>query len=152
MKASRVFVETVAALFILLFVYTAISKLQELTVFRLALQRSPLLEQWAGALSILVPFVELLIAILLFIPKSRPAGLYASLVIMVLFTNYLCYMILFTPHLPCSCGGVIRELSWKQHVIFNTALIVLDICAIILATRNKLFIAINRGSRKPVTE
>jgi len=34
-------------------------------------------------------------------------------------------MIAFTPHLPCSCGGVIRELSWRDHLFFNVCFTVL---------------------------
>ena len=28
-------------------------------------------------------------------------------------------MFLFTPELSCSCGGVIKQMNWTQHLIFN---------------------------------
>jgi putative oxidoreductase len=38
---------------------------------------------------------------------------------MLLFTFYILYMLLFEKHLPCSCGGVLKEMTWKQHLVFN---------------------------------
>jgi hypothetical protein len=28
-------------------------------------------------------------------------------------------MLAFDTSLPCSCGGIIAKLSWKEHVVFN---------------------------------
>jgi hypothetical protein len=141
--------EIVAALFILLFVYTALSKLVELDRFRAVLSSSPLLGSYAVLLSAAVPFLELLTSALLFFPRTRKTGLWISFILMLLFTGYIGYMLAFASHLPCSCGGVIQSLSWKQHLLFNTFMTMLAAVAVF---QNKLFIAIDRGNRKPVTE
>jgi hypothetical protein len=39
-------------------------------------------------------------------------------------------MISFDKNLPCSCGGIISKLSWKQHIIFNLFFIVLSVIGI----------------------
>jgi hypothetical protein len=44
---------------------------------------------------------------------------------MCIFTVYIGCMLLFAPDLPCSCGGIIRQLSWKQHLLLNLFLLVL---------------------------
>jgi putative oxidoreductase len=118
MKPNRL-TEIIAALFILLFVYTAASKLLGFSVFRFVLSRSPLIGNMAPAIAWVLPFLELFVSLLLFFPRTRRRGLWASFILMVLFTGYLAYMIAFAPHLPCSCGGVIRHMTWTQHLFFN---------------------------------
>src|SRR5258706_14807585 len=100
--------EIIASLFILLFIYTAISKLADQTTFRLALNMSPVIAAYAGLLAWALPAVEIIIASLLFIPAARIYGLYASFIIMIIFTVYIGIMVFFDPTLPCSCGGVLR--------------------------------------------
>jgi putative oxidoreductase len=118
MKRSTI-VEIISALFILLFVYTAVSKLMEGTKFEHTLSKSPLIGNFSGLIAIALPITELLVALLLIIPTQRLRGLYASAALMVLFTLYLSYMIAFTPKLPCSCGGVLKQMSWNEHLVFN---------------------------------
>lgn len=122
MKASTrsALIETISILLILLFAYTAVSKLLSFKEFRWALSESPMIgKKWANTLAIALPVVELFIVALLLIPKAKLKGLLASFIMMIVFTLYLAYMILFTPELPCSCGGVIGEMSWRQHLVFN---------------------------------
>jgi hypothetical protein len=49
---------------------------------------------------------------------------------MTVFTLYLGYMLLFTPNRPCVCGGVIKTMSWDQHIVFNCFFILLSLIAI----------------------
>jgi putative oxidoreductase len=118
MKRNQL-VEIIAALFILLFVYTATSKLFEFNSFRSVLSRSPLIGSTAPLIAWTLPILEIVIATFLFFPRTRRKGLWASLIIMLLFTGYLGYMIYFTSDRPCSCGGVLQQMTWKQHLVFN---------------------------------
>jgi hypothetical protein len=129
MKRATI-VEIISALFILLFVYTATSKLLEVAKFQYTLTKSPLIGDYAVLISWALPITELLITILLFAPKTRLYGLYASAAIMSLFTLYLGYMLAFTPNLPCSCGGVLKNMSWNQHLVFNIVFTALAITGI----------------------
>lgn len=126
----NILLDIVCGLFIFLFVYTAVSKFRDLHSFRQVLSTSPLLQQVAPVIAWVLPVTELSIAALLFFPSSRKMGLYASLALMLVFTVYIAYMLLFTPQLPCSCGGVIKQLSWRQHFVFNTAWILLSLIGI----------------------
>jgi len=85
---------------------------------------SPLLKDYSRLLSVGVPVIELCIALLLFIPATAKAGMIAGVSLLLLFTAYIIYMITTDPNLPCSCGGVIQQLSWRQHIVFNMAFIV----------------------------
>jgi len=128
--SKKTMAEVIAGLFILLFLYTALSKLSEFAVFRHFLRSSPLIARNAGIMAVLIPAGEILVALLLFLPATRRQGMLASLGLMLVFTAYLAYMLLFVPRLPCSCGGVISRLSWQQHLVFNVVLIGLALLGI----------------------
>ncbi len=115
-------VDIISSVFILLFVYTAINKFVQIGTFRWNISQSPLIASKADIVAWTIPSVEVLISIMLFMPKTRKWGLYGSLILMLLFTIYVGYMILFATHLPCSCGGVINKLTWNQHLWLNVFL------------------------------
>ena len=128
MKLNAAFI--ISILLIFLFAYTGSSKLLDSKGFAAVLSEVPLIGRGAGIVALLLPLAELLIALLLLFERTRLIGLYASLVLLSIFTVYLVYMVLAVPHLPCSCGGVISTMSWKQHVVFNVVLIVFTITGI----------------------
>jgi hypothetical protein len=98
----------------------------------------------------MIPSVEIGISLLLVIPNLRKPGLLFSASLMSLFTLYIAYMLLFTPELPCSCGGILNSLGWKEHLIFNLCFTTLAFMGWRFSKMNKDFIAINRISRTPV--
>lgn len=150
--SARVAIELISSLFILLFVYTAINKLIARTKFEVVLKKSPLLEGYAGEVSWLLPVAEIIVSCLLLFPTMRKYGLYGAAILMTIFTLYIVYMLLFASNLPCSCGGVLENLSWTQHLLFNIFFLLLSILALIIYKKHKLFIAINRHRRTPVEE
>jgi len=117
----KLLVEVIAGLFILLFVYTALSKLLHFHAFQLVLSRLPLVGKASLAAALLIPSVELLVAILLFLPLTRRFGLAATALLMILFALYVAYMMASEPRLPCSCGGFLKSMSWPVHLAFNCA-------------------------------
>ncbi|WP_298731771.1 MauE/DoxX family redox-associated membrane protein [uncultured Chitinophaga sp.] len=129
----KLIVEIIGGLFILLFLYTALSKLSEIALFRLVLRSSPLISGYANLVSVLIPVSQILVSLLLFIPGTRRKGLYAAFMLMLIFTSYLAYMLCFTSPLPCSCGGVISRFTWKQHLVFNIAFTLLALGGILLS-------------------
>jgi len=124
-KWKNTIADSAAYLILALFMYTAASKLFTLDNFASTLAKSPLIGSYSKLLAWLIPISELLVSLLLIIARTRKQGLYAALLLMVLFTTYLCYMVLSGTKLPCSCGGVVSNLSWQQHIWFNIAFIVL---------------------------
>lgn len=117
--------ETISLLFILLFVYTAVSKFLDYENFQVVIGQSPLLTRFAPILAIAVPVAEIIIALLLAIPRYRGAGLYASFAMMVLFTTYIIVLVTLSEKIPCSCGGVISRMTWVQHLYFNICFVLL---------------------------
>ena len=137
-------------LLIFLFTYTGVSKLIDHEVFEAAILRSPIIKLQATIISWLIPVIELLIVVMLLLPQYRKAGLLFSLLLLTVFNAYIGYMILFIPDLPCSCGGVLKELSWSNHLLFNSFFILITLISLAPFIKHNLFIAINRKSRIPV--
>lgn len=149
-KLSAIIIETISALLIFLFVYTVISKLIHHNQSLYTLGRSPLVKSFKTLIAWIIPIGELCISLLLLIPKWRLLGLLASFFLMSIFSIYIGYMLIFVPNLPCSCGGIIQQLTWKEHLLFNIGITIFALTGFLLYKRSKIFIAINRLSRKPV--
>jgi uncharacterized membrane protein YphA (DoxX/SURF4 family) len=124
-KTKNVIIEIITILYILLFVYAAVSKLLDFENFQVQLGQSPLLSAFAGVVSYAVPIVELFIALLLIFPKYRLVGLFSAFSLMVLFTTYITIILNFSSFIPCSCGGILEKMGWTEHLIFNLVFVVL---------------------------
>lgn len=136
-KNHHVIVQIISYLYVLLFIYTAISKLLDFENFGIQLAQSPLLSAYAGFIAPFVIIVELLIVLLLCFKATRLMGLYASLFLMVAFTVYIYLILNYSDFIPCSCGGIIEELSWTEHLVFNIGFIVLALVAIVWTEKGK---------------
>ncbi len=124
--------ETMIALFVLLFVYAAFSKLADYQNFKDNIVFITGQPKLAALLANSLLIAEIVIALLLCINRSRLPGLYAFVALLLLFTAYIVYLLLSGRNLPCSCGGVISSLTWKQHLLFNACFLVAGIAAILL--------------------
>lgn len=129
---SKVLIQIICLLLILLFTYAGFSKLADHAMFFVQLVRFPWMSPMAAFISWFAPLAELAIALLLLFPSTRLYGLYGSLLLLVLFTVYLAMMVSMKVNLPCSCGGVISQLSWRQHIFFNLFFIALASAGIYL--------------------
>lgn len=127
---QKVMIEIIYFLLILLFVYAGFTKIIEYDSFKIQLHNSPFLKPFAGIIVWLIPAAEFAIAVMLTVKHTRKSGLYASFALLLIFTLYIAGMLLSHEHLPCSCGGVINTLSWKQHLMFNLFFMALSIAGI----------------------
>lgn len=118
-------------LFVLLFVYAALTKLLDFQKFVVQLGQSPILTNYATVLAWAVPFLELVISAILIIPRTRMVGLCAAFSLMVMFTSYIVLAMRFSEYVPCSCGGVLEGLTWTQHLIFNVVFVLLGLAGLI---------------------
>lgn len=125
LKSKRLILEITAILYVFLLSYAAMNKALDFEKFKVELGQSPLLSAFAGWISWGVLIVEFVIAILLLFPKTRLKALYAGFSLMAMFTAYIFIMLSFSSFLPCSCGGILEKMSWKQHLLFNIAFLLL---------------------------
>lgn len=120
----------IAFLFEWLFLYTAISKLQVLELTAEQMSVMPVVSSFPEVASWLLPVFEILLALLILFPKTRLLGLYGGTSLMLLFTGYVIYIMKTNSRLPCTCGGFLQELTWGQHVFFNSAFVLIGVYAI----------------------
>lgn len=120
----------------LLFVYTATSKLIHLDTFQIRLERMPYIASYSPLISWSVPFLELVVAGLLWFPKYRLLALYSSLVLLGVFTFYIITVLTYSESIPCSCGGVISALGWKEHILLNSSFMVLALLGILWSKKH----------------
>lgn len=130
-KRREILIDVISALFVVLFVYAAVTKLMDYTKFRVQIGQSPLLTAFAGTVAWLVPAVEIIVAAMLTVLRFRLLGLYASFGLMVMFTAYIVVITQFSEFVPCSCGGVLEKLGWNEHLVFNLIFVALGSVAII---------------------
>ncbi len=124
-------------MYVLLFIYTAISKLLDFENFGIQLAQSPLLSAYAGLIAPSVILTELLIVLLLCFKATRLTGLYGSFFLMIAFTVYIYLILNYSDFIPCSCGGIIEELSWTEHMVFNLVFAALASAGIVLVEKGK---------------
>ena len=129
---KTIITEIITLLLVMLFLYTGISKLSNYSLFKEQISTSPLLVSLARYIALALPWIEFAIVLILVIPRYRFFGLITSLILMFIFTAYVVCILLFNETLPCSCGGVLEEMSWQQHVVFNFTFTALTLVGIIL--------------------
>ncbi|HEX5154289.1 MAG TPA: MauE/DoxX family redox-associated membrane protein [Parafilimonas sp.] len=151
------FLQAIQFLLILLLAYAAFSKLADHTVFKSQFIYFPVIGAYSTFFSWFIPSVELIIVILLFIPKYRVAGFYSAAILLAAFSLFLTGMLAFSEKHPCPCGGLLSRLSWPQHLLLNLLFLVLALAAIHFSKTNekscsshKDIVATSRSNRKPV--
>ena len=127
--------DLISAVFIFLFIYTALGKLLAFSSFKYTLRQLPFIGFFGTVIAILLPLSELLVAVLLFIPLTRRTGSWAALMLMLAFTLYIAGAIMLGSGLPCSCGGVFQSLTWRQHLWVNLVLTLLASIAVHMQTK-----------------
>lgn len=132
-----IIIETVSIMYVLLFVYAAISKILDFENFQTQLGQSPLLSAYAKSISFLVILVELAFSVLLVLPVYRIKGLYLSVSLMAIFTTYIILILNFSSFIPCSCGGILERLGWSEHLIFNFFFVVIGSIGLLLHKYDK---------------
>lgn len=145
MKKNTI-VEIISALLVFLFIYAALSKLLDFGKFKYQLSQSPFITNISGFVVWAIPLGEILISICLISKRTRLAGLYFAFFLMLLFTGYIFIMLKYSSYLPCSCGGVLSNMSWKEHFVFNLAFTGLSLSGILIQNRNS-YKSLSRDTR-----
>ncbi|WP_415751065.1 MauE/DoxX family redox-associated membrane protein [Chitinophaga sp. LS1] len=149
MKKNAFFLEVICMLFVILFVYTAISKFLDFSLFSAQIGMSPVLAPVAKIIAWVVPLAEIIDSVMLMVPALRLRGLYIALGLMLSFTIYIILLMKLSAHLPCSCGGVIELLSWRDHLILNCVYILLAIAGIWIYRRSHHMARLSSSSPHP---
>lgn len=119
-------------LFIVLFLYSGISKVIEFSRFKEQIAASPFKFPLSNKIALMIPIIEVGNVLLLCIPKWKMIGLHIALCLMIAFTVYIIVILLVDDNIPCSCGGLLENMSWPGHLIFNSIFILLAILGILI--------------------
>jgi hypothetical protein len=132
----KIIIEIISSLLILLFLYASVSKWLAFKTFIGEMNNQPFPNWMTPYLVWGIPIIEVLIAVGLIFEKTRVPALYASFVLMTAFTIYTVAILLHAfSYVPCSCGGVIRKLTWPQHLFFNLFFVGISLLGIWLKKR-----------------
>ena len=112
--------KTLEYLLIILFIYASLNKISDMGKFQYELGKSPLIPfGYNKIFAYLIICIELSIAALISYKKTRKIGFLFSFSLMFFFTIYIYYLLNFSYYIPCSCGGILDNLTWEWHIIFN---------------------------------
>ncbi|MCR8668236.1 hypothetical protein NO995_11115 [Aestuariibaculum sp. M13] len=136
-KHTNLIIGITSNLLVLLFLYAAISKLIDYDHFKWQLRQSPFISSIADLLSWLIPTIEIGLSIALISNKYRLISLLVSLTLLISFTTYLIVVLFSSDNIPCSCGGVLTSLGWKNHIFFNLTFTLVNIIGILFLKHKK---------------
>lgn len=110
----------IAGLLAAMFFYAAISKLSDFETSKQEMINQVFSRPVALQLVWLVPLTELIICGLLLFNRTQLAGLYASFLLMGIFSIYISItMSGVFDEIPCSCGGILKDMGYGTHLVFN---------------------------------
>ena len=125
---SEVFIYLIA----LLWLYTSVYKFLQIDNSITQLSESPLIAPFATWFGYGLPIVEFTLFIMLLIPKTRKYAQIGSVVLLALFTVYILVILNFyRADTPCTCGGIISKLSWKNHIYFDLTFLLMGIYVLV---------------------
>lgn len=143
----KIVVELISFLLMSLFLYVAFSKWLDFRQFKNDIDNQPFSNAITPWIIYSFPPIEVLITLALMFERTRTVGLYASLILMSAFSIYTAAVLLkLFPYVPCSCGGIVRNLSWIQHLFLNLFFVAISLVGILLR-RNRFG---KEGPTKPV--
>jgi len=136
---QNIWVTIVTLLLILLWIYASFSKLFDYRHFQWEMRNQALPASVQTMLIYLLPPAEILVAASLIFQRTTTLGLIASTVLLSLFTGYIALILVhFFEYVPCSCGGILEQMGWWPHLVFNLLTL--------LATLTALYIIKKKGA------
>jgi putative oxidoreductase len=123
----------VVLLIVMMWLYASSSKYFDFAGFKRDMHKQPFPTWLSNILVIILPPIEITTALIVAWQKTRRIGLVITECLMSAFTLYIiAIMFNFFPRVPCSCGGIIKSFTWKEHLIFNLFFVAIGIIGLLL--------------------
>lgn len=135
MKKEPLLLQIISGLLIILFFYTGVMKLIDRETFVFDLINAPIINKISTVVYTVIPATEIITALLLLFSRTQKTGLWSSFILMIMFTIYVGGILVKGGHRPCTCGGVLRAMSWETHLVFNIFFTTIALVGIILYRR-----------------
>lgn len=125
---SEIFVYLIA----LLWLYTSVYKFLQIDNSITQLADSPLIAPFAPWFGYGLPTIEFALFALLIFNKTSKYALIGSTILLILFTTYIIIILnYYRADTPCTCGGIISKLGWKNHIFFNLTFLLMGIYVLV---------------------
>lgn len=131
------FNDFIALIFIILFASVGGSKFFNLEKFKETFEFMPFMRPFAWILTIFIPLIEIFTAALFFWEKYRKTAIIISIILMSAFTLFTMFITKYAGTSPCTCGGIIQFLSWKNHLRANIALLSLGVIGLLFPLKEQ---------------
>lgn len=110
----------ISGLIAAMFFYAAFSKLMDYDKSLGEMRNQIFPAKIANILTWLIPTTEIMLTFFLLFPRTRKIALWPSLFLLSAFTIYIgVVMTGVFGRIPCSCGGILKNMSYGTHLIFN---------------------------------
>jgi putative oxidoreductase len=130
---KMIVLEIICFLLIGMFLYAAVSRWLDFKTFIADINNQPLPNQLTNWLVYIIPALQVLAALALVFEKFRLAGFWLCLTITLLYIIYNTLVLAnYFGRIPCTCGGMIKHLTWTQHLIFSLFFAGISLTGIIL--------------------
>ena len=85
-----------------------------------------------------IPGTELTAAVLLCTGRWKRTGLCLSLALMTVFTGYIGLVFFnYFSRVPCSCGGILKNMGWGPHLLFNLLFLLITLSALLIYDKER---------------
>jgi|ADGO01.1.fsa_nt_gi putative oxidoreductase len=129
----KLIIELISFLLMSLFLYVAFSKWFAFRTFKNEIDNQPFPNWLTPWIIYSIPPLLVLIAIAVMFERTRRVGFLASLILMSAFSLYNAAVLLkFFAYIPCSCGGISKELNWTQQLYINLFFVVISLVGLLL--------------------
>lgn len=117
---KTLYIQWITAALATLFCYAAISKLLNYEQSRREMLNQIFPSAWALVFTWLIPSIEIFVAVLLLIKRTQKVGLWAAALLLLAFSIYIAVVMTGVfGRVPCSCGGILKNMSYGTHLLFN---------------------------------
>lgn len=130
---KETYITVITGIIAALFFYAAYSKLIDYDKSSNEMHNQVFPSFVSSILTWLIPAIEIILMLGLLFPITRIKALWASLVLLILFTSYIgIAMTGIFGRIPCSCGGILENMSYGTHFIFNLCFIAVALLGILI--------------------
>jgi putative oxidoreductase len=138
-KLKETLLIIITAIIAALFFYAAYNKLMDYDKSSHEMHNQVFPSFVASILTWLIPTLEIILMFGLLFPNTRMQALRASLILLIIFTIYIAIVMTgIFGRIPCSCGGILEDMSYGIHLIFNLFFIAIAISGLLIEN-NKWF-------------
>lgn len=139
MKKENI-LKTIYGLIAALFFYAALNKLMDYDKSVGEMRNQIFSAAIGNILTWLIPTIEIILTFLLIFSNTKKIALWGSLLLLSAFTLYI--VIVMTGifgRIPCSCGGILKNMSYGTHLMFNLFFVSLALLGLAIENGWKIY-------------